>query len=247
MLLRDAMRKAASLIVELPPEKPAPLNLSADDINLDDLPDTDLPDNARLPGYDADEVREPMTVAQLVRNADGPDLNQIQITEEPTDAVGDKSLDFNAIYAAAKLPPTQFGADEMLNVLSSIPSEVPLQTKRVTVKAVLGGMASMGASPENIVADASRKLAALQAFHGFMEKKTTETIETSQTVIAELEAQIETRRQAMQNARGELARVTQGCEAEADRLDDVLEFFSLDEGVSKHASEGDRGPSSGVS
>ena len=225
------MRKAASLIVELPPEQPAPINLRSSDIDLDDLPDTDLPDNARLPG----EVREPMTVAQLVQNADGPNLDQIEINEVPPDAMGEKTLDFNAIYAAAKLPETQFGADEMLNVLSSIPADVPLQTKRVTVKAVLGGMAAMGASPENIVADASRKLAALQAFNGFMEKKTSETIETSQKVIAELEAQIETRRQAMQNARGELARVTQGCEAEAEKLDEVLEFFSLDEGVSKHA------------
>ena len=186
----------------------------------------------------------PRTVAQLVQQSDGPNLDQIQINEVPPDAMGDGSgqgtLDFGAIYAAAKLPSTQFGADEMLGVLGSIPSDVPLQTKRVTVKAVLGGMASMGASPENIVADASRKLAALEAFHGFMERKTGETIETSQREIAELEAQIEARRQAVQNARGELARVTQGCEAQAERLDEVLEFFSLDEGASRHASDGDK-------
>ena len=242
MSLRDALRKAASLVVELPPAEPRALDLRSDDIDLDDLPDTDLPPEAQLRG----DVREPMTVAQLVQNADGPNLDQIQINEVPPDAMGDAAgqgaLDFGAIYAAAKLPPTQFGADEMLGVLGSIPSDVPLQTKRVTVKAVLGGMASMGASPENIVADASRKLAALEAFHGFMERKTGETIETSQREIAELEAQIEARRQAVQNARGELARVTQGCEAQAERLDEVLEFFSLDEGASRHASDGDKSP-----
>ncbi len=236
MSLRDAMRKAASLIVELPPEE-TPLNLKSSDIDLDDLPDTDLPVNVRLPG----EVREPMTVEQLVQNADGPDLDQIEITEEPANVMGENALDFAAIYTAAKLPEAQFGADEMLNVLRSIPSEVPLQTKRVTVKAVLGGMANMGASPESIVADASRKLAALQAFNGFMERKTSETIETSQAVIAELEGQIEARRQAIQNARGELARVTQGCESEADKLDEVLEFFSLDEGASRHAGDREQG------
>lgn len=234
MLLRDAMRKAASLIIELPPEPSRPLDLRSSDIDLDDLPDTNLPPEAMLPG----EAREPMTVAQLVRQADGPDLDQIEITEQPANAVGEKALDFAAIYAAAKLPETQFGADEMLGVLSSIPSEVPLQTKRVTVKAVLGGMASLGASPENIVADASRKLAALDAFHGFMERKTSETIESGQAAIADLEAQIEAHRLAMQNARSELNRVTQGCEAEADNLDEVLEFFSLDEGDSKHAANG---------
>lgn len=236
MSLRDTMRKAAGLIIELPPEA-TPLNLRSSDIDLDDLLDTDLPANARLPG----DVAASQTVQQLVRNADGPDLDQIEITEEPANAVGEKSLDFAAIYAAAKLPVTQFGAAEMLGVLHSIPAEVPLQTKRVTVKAVLGGMASMGASPENIVADASRKLAALDAFHGFMERKTNQTIETSQSQIADLEAQIEARRQAIQNARSELARVTQGCESEADNLDDVLEFFSLDEGVSRNANAANGG------
>ena len=232
MSLRDAMRKAASLIVELPPEAPRPLDLKSSDIDLDDWPDTDLPENARLPVAQPGAVAASQTVAQLVYNADGPNLDEIEITHEPANAVGENALDFDAIYAAAKLPQTQFGATEMLNVLHSIPGDVPLQTKRVTVKAVLGGMANMGASPENIVADASRKLAALDAFHGFMERKTGETIETGQREIVELEAQIEARRQAIENARGELARVTQGCEAQADKLDEVLEFFSIDEGAS---------------
>ena len=149
--------------------------------------------------------------------------------------MGEGELDFAAIYAAANLLPAQFGADEMLNVLRSMPADVPLQTKRVTVKAVLNGMANMGASPENIVADASRKLAALDAFHGFMERKTGETLATGESEIARLESQIEARRQAMDNAQNELARVTQQCQSEADKLDEVLEFFSLDENVSSSA------------
>ena len=238
MSLRDAMRKAASLIVEMPPEPTLP-DLRSGDIDLNDWPDTDLPENARLPGDLSGDVAaseaNSQTIQQLVRKADGPDLDQIEITSEPANVIGENALDFAAIYLAAKLPATPFGASEMLNVLHSMPTDVPLQTKRVTVKAILGGMTSMGASPENIVADASRKLAALNAFHGFMERKTGETIETSEREIAELQAQIEARRQNMQNARGELDRVTHGCEAEADKLDEVLEFFSLDEGVSSHA------------
>ena len=240
MSLRDSMRKAVSLIVELPPEPTEP-TLRSGDIDLDDWPDTDLPANARLPGDSSGDssgdVAASQTVEQLVRRADGPDLDQIEITREPANVIGDTELDFAGIYAAAKLPQTQFGASEMLNVLHSMPAEVPLQTKRVTVKAILGGMANMGASPENIVADASRKLAALDAFHGFMERKTNQTIETSEGEIGELELQIEARRQNIQNARGELARVTQECESEADKLDEVLEFFSLDDAASKPASD----------
>ena len=235
MQLRDALRKAASLVVELPPDETL-LNIQSSDIDLDDWPDTDLPENARLPEGSHGDVAASQTIAQLVRKSDGPNLDQIEINHEPANVIGEKSLDFGAIYAAAKLPQTQFGAAEMLGVLASMPADVPLRTKRVTVKAVLGGMSNMGASPENIVADASRKLAALEAFHGFMERKTSETIETSERVIAELQSQIEARRQAIENAQSELARVTQGCESEADKLDEVLEFFSLDEGASQNSA-----------
>lgn len=231
MSLRDAMRKAASLVVELPPEN-RPLNLQSSDIDLDDLPNFDLPADAQLPGA----VREPKTVEQLVRDSDGPNLDQIEIREMPPDIAAGQALDFAAIYAAAKLPETQFGAEAMLEMLRSLPAELPLETRRATVKAMLGTLGkNMGATPESIVADASRKLAALQSFGGFMERKTGETIANSEAQIADLESQIDAHRSAMQSAKTELGRVTQGCEAEADKLDDVLEFFSLDEGASKHA------------
>ena len=124
----------------------------------------------------------------------------------------------------------------MLEMLRSLPAELPLETRRATVKAMLGTLGkNMGATPESIVADASRKLAALQSFNAFMEKKSSDTVAQSEAEIADLESQIDARKTQIQNARAELQRVTHGCEAEADRLDDVLEFFSLDTGASKHA------------
>ena len=234
MSLRDTLRKAASLVVEMPPESPS-ANLRSSDIDLDDLPDLDLPANARLPGA-SDAVSKPRTIEQLVRDSDGPNLDQIQISAVPAGATAGAALDFAAIYGAAKLPETQFGAEAMLEMLRSLPSELPLETRRATVKAMLGTLGkNMGATPDSIVADASRKLAALQAFGGFMERKTSETISQSETQIADLEAQIDAQRQTIQNARAELNRVTQNCESEADKLDDVLEFFSLDQGASRHA------------
>ena len=228
------MRKAASLIVEMPPEEPG-VNLRSDDVDLSDLPDLDLPANARLPGA-MGGVHEPKTVEQLVREADGPDLDQIQIQEISPDATTGPALDFPAIYSAAKLPESQFGAEGMLEMLGSLPPELPLETRRATVKAMLGTLGkNMGATPESIVADASRKLAALQSFNAFMEKKSSDTVAQSEAEIADLESQIDARKTQIQNARAELQRVTRGCEAEADRLDDVLEFFSLDLGASKHA------------
>lgn len=230
------MRKAASLIVEMPPEEHG-INLRSEDVDLDDLPDLDLPANARLPGAGAKgAVQEPRTVEQLVRESDGPNLDQIQIQQISPDATAGQTLDFAAIYSAAKLPESQFGAEGMLEMLRSLPPELPLETRRATVKAMLGTLGkNMGATPESIVADASRKLAALQSFNSFMEKKSGDSVAQSEAEIVDLEAQIDARKTQIQNARSELTRVTQGCEAEADRLDDVLEFFSLDTGASKHA------------
>ena len=229
------MRKAASLVVELPPETNPAAQLRSSDIDLDDLPDLDLPADAQLPGS-LSQVREPQTVEELVRASDGPNLDQIQISEVPPEATQGKTLDFAAIYSAAKLPETQFGAEAMLEMLRSLPAELPLETRRATVNAMLSTLGkNMGATPQSIVADASRKLAALQSFNAFMEKKSGETIAQSESAIADLELQIDARRTQIQNAKTELSRVTQNCEAEAGRLDDVLEFFSLDEGSSKHA------------
>lgn len=228
------MRKAASLIIEMPPEPNPITNLRSSDIDLDDLPEFDLPAEARLPGV----VSEPRTVEQLVRDSPGPDLSDIEVGDVAPEITAAQTLDFAAIYRAANLPTEQFGAEATLEMLRSLPSELPLETRRVTVKAMLGTLGkNMGATPQSIVADASRKLAALQSFISFMENKSGETVAKSEAEIAELERQIDAHRTAIQNSRAELTRLTKNCEAEAARLDDVLEFFSLDEGASKYAPD----------
>ena len=228
--------KAMSLLVETPHEPNPILSLHADDVTSDDIP---LPSDARL-SYEQDEPRGHVkTVADIARDADGPNLDQVQVDGAalpPTAA--DKPLDFPAIYRAAKLPESGFGAEQMLETLASLPAELPLETKRVTVRAMLGTLGkTTGATPESLVADASRKLAALHSFSAFMDKKTGEAVAQNEADIAQLQAQIEDKRTAILNAKTELARVHSSCETEAHRLDDVLEFFSLDQGASKYAPE----------
>ena len=211
--------------------------------HVDETSSADLPPEARLSyqtdAPQSDVSRGAKSIEQIVREADGPNLNEIQVDEAAATQVqttDGAALDFPAIYRAAKVPDSTFGAEQMLETLNSLPTELPLDTKRATVKAMLATLGkTMGATPETVVADASRKLAALESFAGFMEKKTTDLVAKNETEIAELQAQIETRRTQVLEAKTELSRVTQTCESEADRLDDVLEFFSLDVGASKHA------------
>jgi hypothetical protein len=225
------MRKAAGLLVEIPPDDEAVTSGPLPD----DLGDLELPPEARLPGD-----RGAKTVEQIVREAEGPDLDQVQVNEAQVAAapslVTDGKVDFAAIYKAAGLTPAGFTAEQMLEMLASLPAELPLETRRATVKAMLGTIGkNMGATPETVVADASRKLAALNSFVQFMDRKTQDVVSAAEKEIAELEAQIDAKKTAIQKARGELAGVTHACETESDRLDDVLEFFSLDVGASKYA------------
>ncbi len=231
------LRKAMSLLVEqpAPPPRDPLLGLTSDDVSSDDIP---MPDRARL-SYDMDAPRT-RSVEDIARETDGPDLDQVQVDGAALPSVdSNKPLDFPAIYRAAKLPEIGFGAEQMLETLASLPQELPLETKRATVRAMLSTIGkTTGATPETLVADASRKLAALQSFSSFMERKTNDSVAAGEAQIAELQAQIESKRTEILTAKTELARVNQSCEAEGARLDDVLEFFSLDQGASKYATEG---------
>jgi len=262
------MRKAASLLVELPPEEAAaasPLITPASPfsganppagpgtsgtrhVTLDDLPDLELPPEARLPSG-LSEPRKPATaparpvpktVEQIVRDAPGPNLDEIRVDGHklgPASALSpDGHLDFPAVYRAAQVPPSAYSAEQVLETLHALPDELPLATRRATVKSMLGTLGkSVGATAQTLVADASRKLAALQSYTDFLEKKTADFVTRSEQEMAGLEAQIEAKRAAVSKAKSELAKACDDCVAESKKLDEVLEFFSLDAGPSEYA------------
>src|SRR5688500_10229679 len=102
MSLRDSLRKAASLIVELPPEQPrapkAPVaegGISSSDSNLEALL-AELENNAA--------PAQTRTVEEIVRNAAGPNLDQIQVDAASPKLAADGNVDFEAIYRQASLP-----------------------------------------------------------------------------------------------------------------------------------------------
>jgi hypothetical protein len=238
MALRDALRKAAGLLVELPPERPAPpAKATAAEVNslLAEL-ESGTKTDQRAPG-------STKTVEQIVREADGPNLDQV---ETPTTAAApavaaDGTADFSPVYAQSNLPAAPFTAEQMHELLKSLPPELPLETKRQTVQVTLGAMGkSIGATPETIVADASRKLAALTAYAEQLSHDTAAFVTATEQEIASLQAQIEEKRQAALAAQQKLEESQRLCDAESHRLDDVLEFFSLDVPPSKYAASDHR-------
>jgi vacuolar-type H+-ATPase subunit H len=248
MGLQDALRKAASLVLEMPDAPPASQASHTSDAEIDAIlagGELDPPRRAATSeavagraatgATGATGARGTKTVEQIVREADGPNLDEIKVSEVGLDKQAGV-LKPSDIYAAVKLPASPFSAEQMLDMLASLPPELPLETRRATIKVTLGALGKgMGATPETIVADASRKIAALSAYNDHLAKRTAEFVAREEATIQDLQKQIEDKRQAILDAKNTQAQAMQSSKTESERLDDVLEFFSLDIAPSKHA------------
>lgn len=250
MGLKETLRKAASLLVELPPDesfdgeagaappatKPSATTPGTPSSATSELSDLLAQLEDRGPGPAA---KGPVkTVEQIARDTEGPNLDQITPGSAPSQPLLDSEgkLNFAAVYQEAGVSGSTFNAEQMLEMLGSLPRDLPLDVKRQTVKVSLNALGrSIGATPETLVADASRKLAALNAYVERLSTQTAEQIANSELEIAALQAQIEEKRKGIQAAKAQLSRISEQCNAESDRLDDVLEFFSLDVPPSKYA------------
>lgn len=234
MRITDTLRKAKGLFIET--------DESADATSL-------LDEIARTPAPTSDLRSEPApapapaprrTVEDIAREQPGPNLDEIKVTAPVAPAqpvIGtDGKIHFEAIYNLAKLPTSAFTAEQVLELLSSLPPELPIAAKRMTLKVTLDTMSkTLGVSSETVVADASRKLAALAAYSESYSDQAKLYVLKAETEIANLEAEIQKRKQGIEDAKGRQTQMQQSCQAESDRLDDVLEFFSLDVAPSKYA------------
>jgi hypothetical protein len=210
MSIKNTFRKVAELLVELPPEQ------------IESVP----------------EVAPTRSVKEIVESSEGPNLSEITAPEEKVQSAVDNNgvVNFVTVYQSAGLPISPFTAEQALDVIASLPSNLPIEIRRATVQATLTAMGkALGVNTETVVADASRKLAALSAYEDALSLKSGKyvgglqlEIESHQRRIDELNNEIAATHNLLKNA-------VESCTKEADRLDDVLEFFTLDVGVSRNA------------
>src|SRR5690349_14668135 len=112
MSLRQALRKAAGLLVELPPEEemrqesPAHAGAPEPSSESTDRLWAELEKASQKPAAAAPAK----TVDQIVRGAEGPNLDQIKVSsdEVPPLTQTDGSVNFAAIYQTANLPTVPF-------------------------------------------------------------------------------------------------------------------------------------------
>ncbi len=216
MRINETLKKAAGLIFEI--EDPAPKMASA-------------------PQQEAPRIQK--SAEQILKDTEGPELSEVKAPapENVQPIRPDGTVDFDAIYRMAQIPTSPFGADQVLEILKSLPADLPIESRRATVRVTLQAMqATSGISAEGVVADTTRKLASLasylESFSGQVDEFQTRTAGEIARLTAEIARIQESSTQAV--AKREL--LVAACEAESDRLDDVLEFFSLDTGTSKFAT-----------
>jgi hypothetical protein len=227
MRISDTLKKAAGLFVEFDPSTTPAGGQALSDDEFKKL----MSSSATAPAK---------TVEQIVKDSPGPNLDEIkvpaQVGAQPQPLRPDGTVDFRAIYAMANVTEAPFTAEQLLDLLATLPDELPLEARRQTVKITIQAMAkTVPVTPEIIVADSSRKLAALAAYEDSYSKQASDFVAKSQAEIQTLEAQIASKKAAIDDAKHKQEAMLAACKAEVDRLDDVLEFFSLDVPPSKYA------------
>lgn len=218
MSIKRILKKAANLVVEIP----------------------DSPEEAEF-AMPTPTPAVSKSVEQIIREEPGPDLDQIKIEPEPTPVETGPSapagnVEFQSVYTKAGLTPMAFGAEQALEVIRSLPSELPLAARRATVHATLQAMGkAMGVDTKGIVADAGRKVAALSAYEDLLTHQAETYMLSIEQKILELEAKIEVHRADIESTKQMLAAAIAKCDAESENLDEVLEFFTSDQAPSSNA------------
>jgi hypothetical protein len=232
MGLRELARKGISLFVEVdePPRGAAPAAGAS-------------PAGPAPAESDAEYVQKlrSKSVGELMKELDGPEPEQIHQAVQaaaPAETViqGD-AVDFSAIYRQAQIPPLQFGAEQMLGMIQSYPTEMALPLKREALDATMKHMgAAMHITKEAIVADATRKITALAAFEEAQKRERDSVTTAAQEKVRELQAQMQAEQQKAAAAEAQFRALVQQCEAEGQRLDQVQEFLTLDSAPAKPAA-----------
>lgn len=148
----------------------------------------------------------------------------------PAQAETEDRVDFQVIYRKAGVPTSPFTAEETLAMLSSLSPELPPHTRKHTVLVTLGAMGkAIGATPETICADGSRKIGALNTKVDRTNAETQELMTNTEREIAALQAQITEKQAAIEAAKQRQKLIVDACKSEGARLTELLDFFGYKE------------------
>ena len=143
----------------------------------------------------------------------------------PVDADG--LVDFERLYAQAGVPTVPFTAEQALDMLRNMPAGVSEETRQQVINVTLSALGkSVGGTPEAIVADATRKQAALQRFRQTRGDQLVDLTSAAEARLADLQTEIAKSQAMIESAKRQYANLSENCRSEEARLDTVVDFFS---------------------
>ena len=143
----------------------------------------------------------------------------------PVDADG--LVSFERVYEQAGVPVVPFTAEQALDMLHNMPPGVSDDSRQQIINVTLSALGrSVGGTPEAIVADATRKQAALSAFRQTRGDGLADLTTAAEAHVAELQREIEKSQAVIEQAKRQFETLAQGCQEEEARLDTVVDFFS---------------------
>jgi len=145
--------------------------------------------------------------------------------DSPVDAGG--MVSFDRLYAQAGVPIVPFTAEQALDMLRNMPPGVSDDSRQQIINVTLAALGrSVGGTPEAIVADATRKQAALQAFRRTRGEGLADLTTAAEARVAELQREIAKSQAMIAQAKHQYETLSQSCQDEEARLDTVVDFFS---------------------
>jgi hypothetical protein len=214
--VREILRKALNWAVEMPAD-------SEEGANRGDAADELL----RLSGSNLETPAA--TVGTLVEQS------PVSVpTEFPTVHQGGE-IDFGAIYQAAGIPQNEAAAVERVGTLVERYGMMDRATAR---KAVIEAMSFAGVKLEDVLTDGGLKIQALVNYVESQEAQRRARESAAQQEFAELEKRMDALKTQIRTEREAQDALQRTAQAQAQRLEEVIDFLTPDAGPSPGASPG---------
>ena len=145
--------------------------------------------------------------------------------ESPVDADG--LINFEVLYTQAGVLTVPFTAEQALDMLSHMPAGVSEEARQQVINVTLAALGrSVGGTPEAIVADATRKQAALQTFRQTRGDQLVELTSAAEGRIVDLQGEIAKSQAIIEKAKRQYQVLSDACAAQETQMDKVVDFFS---------------------
>jgi hypothetical protein len=172
-------------------------------------------------GGNKDESADDL-IAKYANEEASPPPPEIQLTGALPKSQGGK-VDFAGVFRAAGIDDEEQGRiDKARGLLKTLPQETPKEVKKQIVEASLK---AFGYPVEKIIETGAQSIQALEVYIQAGQKDTQSLLVESQKRLEELNAEIANVKKVMEEQVASQYALTQACNEEKLRVQEVLEFF----------------------